>query len=189
MTSRTRGLQGFGFTACLLGMILLVSGLEWLPAGARPPGTEAGLESVADVWPQHWDLFAAEPEAPVTTATMVAADGGLTPVGQLQASTVSAGGLGRGAAARFVELGDLRNQVDGAAWSDCAALSPADCVAAALRRPPVARANPTAHPAVCGHVLLAVLSPRRWTADTADWTHQWKILRAVNTLVSCGGGR
>jgi hypothetical protein len=45
--------------------------------------------------------------------------------------------------------------------------------------------NRTVDPAFCGHLLVAVTNPTRWTADTGAWLRDWKILRIANVDVTC----
>jgi hypothetical protein len=96
-------------------------------------------------------------------------------------------GLSRSAYALDVELGSLSSQVAAGDWLNCAQLAPTACEDAALLAPVVRSLNRTAHPTFCGHALIAVETPVRWTADTRLWQGNWKITKIVNSEIKCAG--
>ncbi|MFJ4680351.1 SdpA family antimicrobial peptide system protein [Kitasatospora sp. NPDC088783] len=179
--------QGFQFTAFLLLALLLSSLTQLLPAGAVPGWSRSGRSAMAVFWPQGWGFFADEPTADLEMA-LTAGDGDrLIAVPQVQQDLRTRWGLSRSGYARYVELGNLGSLVPAHGWLDCTGLTPSACRDAALRTPLVRVPNRTARPTLCGHLLIVVVSPVRWTADTRLWQSDWKILRAANSSVACGG--
>jgi antimicrobial peptide system SdpA family protein len=179
--------EGFYFTASLLAVMLLASCSQLLPARTLPSWLRAERASTAAVWPQGWDFFAKEPIADADVAFTVADGGHLPSAYQQQMSWFTDWGLSRSGAAQYVEMGNLTNQIPGGDWLNCTQLNVTICKDKALRSPLVQSINYTAHATLCGHLLVAVESPKRWTAETRLWQSNWKILRIVNTEVTCEG--
>ncbi|MFC8721631.1 SdpA family antimicrobial peptide system protein [Kitasatospora sp. NPDC057198] len=179
--------QGFQFTAFLLLVVLLASLIQVLPAWSTPGWMQAGRSAMAVLWPQGWGFFADEPSASTAKAFTVGDGAEPIAVTQLQLDHRTAWGLSRSAYARYVELGNLSALVAAHDWLDCAHLAPSACRNAALHAPLVQISNLTAHPTFCGHLLIVVANPARWTTDTRLWQSDWKILRAVNGDVKCAG--
>ncbi|MGW4694780.1 SdpA family antimicrobial peptide system protein [Kitasatospora cineracea] len=177
--------QGFCFTAFLILVVLLASLTQLLPARAIPGWLRQGRSSVAAVWPQGWSFFADEPSANTEVAFAVGDGDQPIAVTRLQLDRRTAWGLSHSGYSGYVELGNLTDLVATSDWLDCTDLSPTACTAAVLRTALVHIPNRTAHPTLCGHVLITVQSPERWTADTQQWQSSWKIIRAVNGEVTC----
>ncbi|MFE0458746.1 SdpA family antimicrobial peptide system protein [Kitasatospora sp. NPDC058965] len=179
--------QGFYFTASLLLVILLASSTQLLPARLVPGWLRTERASTRVMWPQGWGFFADQPTADANAAFSVGDDGQLTAVTQLQMTRSTDWGLSRSAYARHVELGILSSQVASGDWLDCTELTPVACKSMALHTPMVRSLNHTSHPSFCGHLLISVESPVRWTTNTPLWQSEWKILRIVNAGIECAG--
>lgn len=183
----SRSTQGFYFTAALLLVMLLTSSTQLLPARLVPGWLQTERASITVMWPQGWGFFAKQPTTDASVALFVGDGGQLTAAPQLQMAQSTDWGLSRSAYARYVELGNLTHQIAAGDWLDCTELTPAACRSMALRAPVVRSVNHTSHPSVCGHVLISVESPTRWTTNTRFWQSDWKIIRTVNSEIECAG--
>jgi antimicrobial peptide system SdpA family protein len=186
-TARASSTQGLIFTGCLLLLVFAVSLTQLLPASVLPPWSTSLSESLAAVWPQGWDFFAHEPDGDVVVAFAVGAQGQEVPANVKTMSSATDWGLNRAALAQYVEMGVLGGQVPDRDWLDCESMAPDQCRTAALRSPAVRLIDQSRSPTLCGHVLLTLSSPLRWTGDTQAWVADWKILKIVNAEVSCTG--
>jgi antimicrobial peptide system SdpA family protein len=177
--------QGFCFTACVLLVVLVASLTQLAPARILPGWMRAERTSVNTLWPQGWNFFTDEPTAEVTAVFAVDSSGRLTEVNQLQMAAGANWGLRRPDLVQMVEIGDVSGRLPAGDWRSCAGSTPSQCADTALRQPLAAAVNPVRNPTVCGHVLIAVQSPQRWTDDTRAWMRDWKIIRIANSEVTC----
>jgi Sporulation delaying protein SdpA len=182
---RTTSAQGFYFTACALLVLFTASIIQYLPVHVLPVFLQPERTAVATVWPQKWDFFAAQPTTDVDIAYRIGDGGVLDVLNQPQMAAATDWGLSQSGLAQFVELDDLVDGMSAADWHDCGSLTPSGCQAEVLRGPVLSLANRAGDPTVCGHVLLELESPERWTDDTRLWMSEWKIVRAVDAEVVC----
>lgn len=155
---------GFQFTAGLLWTIFLASCLAWSPiaTGTRTSTVIGGLlhsahSPLAVLWPQGWTFFAAEPTTPLYVAFRFSGDGQVVEVSQAR------GGLRMDMSddrlAGVLEAEDLGAVVPQAAWLHCGTAGSSECEAEVLRRTATLVVNDTTAPSLCGHLLIALMSP------------------------------
>lgn len=177
-----RGLQ---FTGAALLTILIASLGQLVPGGNAMPRARQEAHTVAAVWPQGWNFFDDEPRGPVVQAFSVSSEGRVSALDQLQMGTSNMWGVSRNHLTRLVELNTVAGEVPADAWLDCAELTPSACIDRAVGSRRVAVSDTARNPSVCGHLLLAVESPARWTSNTRLWLDNWKILKIADVAVSC----
>jgi Sporulation delaying protein SdpA len=179
--------RGLAFTGCLLLTLFLVSCTQFVSAAGGSPALSSTAASIAPIWPQGWAFFAAEPSGNVAVAFPAGPGGLRSPLNQREMSAAADWGLNRSAMAQDAEIFSLVALIPPGDRLTCGALTPAACAAAALRRPTAEIANRARPATVCGHLLLATVSPERWTGDTRLWMSEWKIETVSNAVVVCGG--
>ncbi len=163
--------------ASLLQLSPQIKENRWLHPEAR---------ALSTFWPQGWTFFDSEPDADAYTAFSVTGENRVQPLNQLEMSANNAWGLSRGQLTQFVEINSAVEEVPVSAWLNCSALAPDACTSAGLALP-IERLTDTARqPSLCGHYLLGIESPKRWTADTRQWMEHWKILKIANVEITCG---
>lgn len=159
-----RSRTGFQFTAGLLWTIFLISCLAWSPlaTGTGKSLAAGGLLNAAHsplavLWPQGWKFFATEPTTPLYVAFQLSSDGQVVEVSQARA------GLGADVSddrlAGVLEAEDLGTVIPQAAWVHCGTAGSSECEAEVLRRTTTAVVNNTTAPSLCGHLLIALMSP------------------------------
>jgi len=177
--------QGFYFTAGILLVILVVSVTQLLPSRFLPGWARSASGSVSVVWPQGWEFFVAEPTISVTVVFRTNSGDRLVVANELQMSPGTDWGLGRSELAQLVEIRKVSSQLPAGDWLSCVRSTPAECEKAALGRQPAHGVNDTSSPTLCGHLLITVESPVRWTGDTRLWQQSWKIVKIVNSEITC----
>jgi antimicrobial peptide system SdpA family protein len=158
---------------------------QLLPARWLPQRSSTIRTNLAAMWPQGWGFFAHEPDGDVPLAFRVDAQGQALATDQRMMSLNTLFGVNRAAFAQFAELDTVISQAPQRSWIDCTGLTPSQCRAAALRTPATSQNTAIHDPVLCGHVLVALGTPQRWTTDTKAWLEDWKILRILNTEIQC----
>lgn len=149
-------IQGFRLVAWFFGALMIVSGLQLMPAGIFPRHVQMERYAMAPLWPQWWSFYAGQLYDPVVVAYRIGHDGSVLPVNFLQLSQNTDWGLSRTETAQYVELANFRARVSGQSWVSCAELGRDQCLSTLLQRPPIAYLNNAKDPTVCGHVLLVL---------------------------------
>ncbi|MBC3840267.1 hypothetical protein GXW82_08825 [Streptacidiphilus sp. 4-A2] len=124
--------RGFALTLAVLGTLFAVTLGAQLPAGWTPSWLGARRTTYAQVWPQGWAFFSAQPNSAVVSAYRIG-PGGEPPDALLapQMSPANRWGLGRTSAVQFDEALTLAAEIPAADWIPCPAGQSARCAAGA----------------------------------------------------------
>jgi len=151
--------QGFTLTLTLLGTLFAATFCAQLPARWTPAWLAGQRTAYAEVWPQGWAFFAAQPDEAAISVTRVGPGGRASLASSSMASQMSAAnlwGLGRTSTAEFNEVRTLAAEVPKGDWIPCAVTRSAECPAKA----PVVLLNNTFTPAiVCGEFAIVRTPP------------------------------
>ncbi|MGF1425049.1 SdpA family antimicrobial peptide system protein [Kitasatospora sp. LaBMicrA B282] len=182
---RLTSAQGFWFTAATLFLLLVASASNYLPAWAVPSGMQSSRTAIGTFWPQGWGFFAHEPTASVYVAYRVEANGNISRIDERQFSGKNYWGLSNSSLAHFVELGEVATRVPSEDWLQCGADTPVVCKSHAVRSTILEIDLASSNRTLCGHVVLAMESPLRWTADARAWMNDWRVIEVVNLEITC----
>lgn len=185
MDERAACARGFWFTGTILLIVFFFSATQAWPSDSAPVPVRTVALPLSAIWPQHWAFFAAEPQADIDVAYAVDGSGRTNALNLGPSAPGNDYGFGRSELGRFVEISVLADAVPATAWLTCGAATPFDCMKADLLEPAVVVADVAPTQTLCGHLLVAVESPLRWTDDTRLWLENWKVLEVANIEATC----
>lgn len=151
--------EGFRLIAWFFGVIMVVSGAQFIPLSVLPRNIQVGRGVMAPLWPQGWGFYASQPFVPETVVYRMGQDGSLSLVNFLQLSQATYWGLNRDEPAQWDELSNIRAAIPEQSWVGCAGVGRDKCLHAILRKAPIGYRNHAADPTACGHVVVVLEQP------------------------------
>ncbi|MFJ9847879.1 SdpA family antimicrobial peptide system protein [Streptomyces sp. NPDC101150] len=157
--------QGFALTLAVLGTLFAVTLSAQLPARWIPSWLSTQRTAYAEVWPQGWAFFAAQPDSPAISVYRLGPDG--RPSSSVMVPQMSAAnlwGLGRTSTVQFHEVLALATEIPAEDWTECVGARSVQCVAKAPVVPLRNRFKPAI---VCGEFVF-IRTPPTVTASKSE---------------------